>query len=196
MPLKGYSVIYGGSFDPPHMGHRIASVWMIDALRAEEVIIVPTFQHAFGKKLTDFQHRVRMCMLANHHQDFNFTNGRVWVSEIEETLPHPNFTINTLKAMMNDEFLSKKVAVAVGSDLLPNLHNWHGWDEVMKLAKIVVIGRQGSNVPSGLDVFQYPIELSAISSSEIREKIMKGDDITGLVPYSVKEYIEANGLYL
>ena len=205
MPLSGYSVIYGGSFNPPHFGHAIAASWMVETLNAAEVIMVPTYKHAFGKDLLDFEHRVAMCKLMCAQWEHGnpmaqylasegeISPGKVWTSEIERDLPHPNITLNTVQRFGE---VRKKLAVAVGSDLLHDLDEWTGWNEVMNLAKIVVIGRMGSgHADHDYELYQYPVELSAISSSQIRGQIRRGKDITGLVPASIKEYIRDNGLY-
>ena len=195
MPLTGHTVIYGGSFNPPHIGHQIACMWLTEALNAMEVILVPTYQHAFGKELLDFKHRMAMCekMCALFERDD--TGDKVWVSDIEESLPHPNYTINTVKHFKQAR--NNKLVVAIGSDLVHELDKWTGWDEVMQLAKTVVIGRTGAG-HADLDfanLYQYPVELSAISSSQIRGQVRRGKDITGLVPSLVKQYIEQTGIY-
>lgn len=203
MPLSGYTVIYGGSFNPPHIGHQIACMWMVEALNAAEVIVTPTYKHAFGKELVDFEHRVAMCELMCNSWRTNafvtgpdteeITPGRIWVSEIEKDLPHPNITLNTVKAIRN---VRDKVAVAIGSDLLHGLDEWTGWDDVLSLAKVVVVGRTGAgHADHDYELYQYPVELSAISSSQIRGQVRRDKDITGLVPASVKKYIESNELY-
>jgi len=205
MPLTGYSVLYGGSFSPPHFGHCIAIMWMIEALNALEVVVVPTYKHAFGKDLLGFNHRVAMCQLmakqweSSHpiaqylSEEGEMAPGKVWVSEVEKDLPHPNITLNTVKEFRKTR---DKVAVAIGSDLLHDLDEWTGWQEVLKLAEVVVVGRQGSgHADHDYKLYQYPVELSAISSSQIRGQVRRGKDITGLVPVSIREYIKENGLY-
>jgi len=199
MPLSGYTVIYGGSFNPPHIGHQIACMWMVEALNADEVVIVPTYEHAFGKNLIDFKHRVAMCeaMVESLWPPTEFSGvvypGNVWVSEIEKDLPHPNITLNTVKKFKETH---DKIAVAIGSDLLHGLDEWTGWDEVLKLAKVVVVGRTGGgHADHDYEMFEYPVELSAISSSQVRGQVRRRKDITGLVPASVKRYIEEYWLY-
>lgn len=202
MPLSGYTVIYGGSFNPPHIGHQIACMWMTEALNAKEVVVVPTYKHAFGKELVDFEHRIAMCELMTNLWPKDYCSaayppegkGRVWVSDIEKILPHPNITLNTVKEFKK---YYNKVAVAIGSDLLHDLDEWTGWDEVIKLAKIIVVGRTGGgHADHDYNMFEYPVELSAVSSSQVRGQVRRGKDIVGLVPATIKQYIEENGLYL
>lgn len=197
MPLTGHTVIYGGSFNPPHFGHQVACTWLIEALNADEVIIVPTYKHAFGKELLSFGQRVEMCklMTENLWPKSNKVPGksRVWVSEVEKDLPHPNITLNTVNHFMA---IGNNVAVAIGSDLVKNLDEWTGWSEVMNLAKIVILGRGSDiNFDHGYDVYEYFVELSSISSSQVRSNVRKHNSITGLVPASIKQYITDNSLY-
>ncbi|KKN37543.1 hypothetical protein LCGC14_0762260 [marine sediment metagenome] len=188
MPLTDHLAIFGGSMDPPHIGHQISCMWLRTALNAQFVHVVPTFEHCFGKKLSDFKHRVemvkRMC------EPFR---GMVCVSEAEEDLPKPNITYNLLQYYKG---YSDKIAVVIGSDLIPDLHKWAKWEEVADESRVIAIGRFGfKDMTSPLSIYQYPIELSAVSSSDIRKRIAEGQDITGLVPKSVKDYIEEHGLY-
>lgn len=190
MPLTNHIAIYGGSFDPPHMGHEIACMWLSRALNAEKVIVAPTYKHYFGKDLIEYNHRLGMCRLMVK------TLHNVEVSSAEKFLPHPNTTLNLLNLYITRN-QNSKFAIIIGSDLLPELHKWHDWDEVAKAAKIIVVGRSGSHIldlPS-FRVYQYPIELSAVSSSDVRNRIKSGKNITGLVSKSIKEYIMDNSLY-
>ena len=187
MPLTNHVVIYGGSFNPPHVGHQIACMWLLHSLNAYTVIVVPTYEHAFGKQLLDFKHRFEMC------KEMCSSLPGTWVSDAECNLPHPNITVNTVKHFKQT---FNKVAVAIGSDLVHGLDEWKGWDEVMDLAKVVVVGRTGAGYADhDYNIYQYPVELSAISSSQIRGQVRRGKDITGLVPVGVKRYIQRYKLY-
>ena len=188
MPLTDHLAIYGGSFDPPHIGHQITCMWLIEALNAQFVHVVPTFEHCFGKKLIDFEHRMEMCRRMS--EPFR---GLVCASDAERDLPKPNITYNLLQYYKG---YSDNIAVIIGSDLIPDLDKWTKWKEVSEEAIVIAIGRSGfKNVSTPLDVYQYPVELSAVSSSDVRKRIADGQDITGLVSKSVKEYIEEHGLY-
>lgn len=186
MPLSGQVILYGGSFSPPHMGHQIACLWMTEALGAS-VTLIPTFKHP-DKELVDFNHRVEMCKLMAEP----FGN-KVVVSDIERRLPVPSRIYNVLQ-----EYKASNIVLAIGSDLINQVENWYRWDDIQKMAKILVIGRNNNdNVYSKVDYnyFHYPIELSTISSSKVRQMILDGKDIAGLVPRKIKKYIDKCGLY-
>lgn len=188
MPLTDHVALFGGSFDPPHFGHAVACMWLMEALNAQFVHMVPTFEHCFGKKLSDFNHRVEM--IKRMTEPFR---GMVCVSEVEEELPKPNITYNLLQYYKG---YADNIAIVIGSDLIPDLHKWVKWKEVTEEAIVVAIGRSGfNNISTPLDIYQYPVELSTVSSSDVRKRIANGQDITGLVSKSVKDYIEEHGLY-
>lgn len=192
MPLTNHIAIYGGSFDPPHIGHQIGCLWLLEALNALKVVVVPTYEHYFGKKLAPFKHRVEMCRIMTSSLS---GCGNIEVSSDEEHLPKPNTTFNLVRCIISSN-PGAPVAVIIGTDLIPNLHKWSKWDEVAKIADIVAIGRSGyDDLSSPYDIHCYPVELSAVSSSEIRNRIASGMDITGLVSKKNKQYILDNGLY-
>ena len=188
--LQDYTIIYGGSFNPPHFGHYFAAVWMVEALNAK-VHIIPVYEHTFGKELAHFDDRLDMC----EELYFKASNGKwAWASSIEERMPKPNITLNLVKEHLK---VTNKIAVAIGSDLVSQLDKWEGWDEVRKLAKIVVIGRAGANAEDNETNFIWsPIEMPQVSSTEVRERIKAGKPITGMVLPGVEQYIHSNGLYL
>ncbi|KKM15042.1 hypothetical protein LCGC14_1700030 [marine sediment metagenome] len=185
MPLTGQIVLYGGSFNPFHFGHQISCLWLTQALNAQEVIIVPTFDHPGKSNLIDFDRRLKMCELSVKPLK------RVSVSDIERSLPVPSRTINLI-----DHYKCSNLVLAIGSDLIKEVEGWKQWDRIKSMAKIVVIGRNDFNnneIP--YECYHYPVELSTISSSEIRKLASKWEDITGLVPSRVRKYIEKNRLY-
>lgn len=192
--LKDYSVIFGGSFDPPHVGHQAIVMWLVDSLNAGEVIIAPTFNHCFGKNLSDFEHRMKMCKEA-----FSRYKDRVTVSVAEKHMPQPNITHNLLQwyAQSRDN-----LAVVIGADNLGQIHRWQDWDKVVKIAKVIAIGRPGFEDSYALereydfDVDIYPVGISTVSSTEVREKILLGEPLDGFVSVEVAKYIKEHELYL
>jgi nicotinate-nucleotide adenylyltransferase len=187
MPLTNHIAIFGGSFDPPHVGHQAICLWLKEALNAQEVIVAPTYKHCFGKKLTNFEHRLAMCK----EMTANLVNVRV--SKAELHLPQPNYTLNLVK------FFSKeydKLAIVVGGDNLSQIHTWEKWNEIPKLAKIIACGRPGYNGETTLpNVYFYPVGISTVSSTEVRNKIVNKLPLTGFVTKTVENYINEHNLY-
>ena len=176
--------IYGGSFDPPHLGHILSVAWALSAADLDAVWIIPTWKHAFEKEHSaSFEERFAMCELAFAvFQD-------VEVSDIERRLGGVSRTLATLN-QLESQNPDTVFRLLVGADVLPTTDRWHRWDEVVKIAPPLVIGRQGAPVPEGC-----PISIPNINSTDIRSALANAADITGLVPTHVIEHIRSHGLY-
>jgi len=191
MLLTNHTVIFGGAFDPPHSGHQAIISWLVESLDAERVILCPTYEHYFGKKMVDFNHRIAMCRFLEDHYF-----PRVYVDEIEKDLPKPNLTRNLLSHYDKIKARSK-LATVIGADNLNQIHKWNGWDEVVRLAKIVAVGRPGFETKGeqSFDVDIYNVGISTISSTEVRKKLSNKESLDGFVPHKVNQYIKEYGLY-
>ena len=186
--FEDYVVLYGGSFNPPSVAHQAVCMWAAQALNSKAVMVVPTFEHNLGKQLSYFSHRTAMCelMVAAFREE-------IVVSTIEQALPKPNTTYGLLKYFNT---IYDKLAILIGSELLGEITQWYKWEELPKLAKIIVANRPGfPKVKAPFEVTEFPIELPSTSSSEIRNRLAAGQSIDGLVPCSIKDYIYTNGLY-
>ena len=85
--------VFGGSFDPPHVGHTLVCAYVLTSHAIDGVLVVPAAQHAFDKPLTDFEHRHAMCRLAMRDL------AHVEVSTIERDRPGPSLTLHTLEQL-------------------------------------------------------------------------------------------------
>src|SRR6185436_19281792 len=89
-------LFFGGSFDPPHVAHVLCVAHALSAGEFERALVVPVFEHAFGKRLCAFEHRLRMCELA-------FADLRnVEVSSVEAELERPSYTLRTLERLSRE----------------------------------------------------------------------------------------------
>ena len=174
--------VFGGSFDPPHVAHSLLAAYALAAHRIERVLVVPTYAHAFGKPLSAFDDRLRMCELA--FADLR----RVEVSSIERELPVPSLTLRTLEALV-ERHPSVRLRLLIGSDLLPETHAWHNFERIAELAPPLVVQRQGY----ALDLDQPA--LPDVSSTEIRRRLRAEQSTEGLLCPSVELYARRRGLY-
>ena len=176
--------IYGGSFDPPHLGHVLAVAWALSAADIDEVWVIPTWKHAFGKEQeASFEARMAMCELA-------FAPFRaVRILDIERELGAVSRTLETLK-VLRAEHPDVRFRLMIGADLLETVDRWHRWDDIASLAPPLVVGREGYPRPEGCT-----IAIPNVSSTEIRNALDHGRDLHGLVPSEVAEHIRARGLY-
>jgi nicotinate-nucleotide adenylyltransferase len=174
--------VFGGSFDPPHIAHTLVAAYVLSAHACDRVLVVPTGTHAFGKQLTPFEHRVRMCELAMAPL------RQVSVSTIEATLPQPNRTLHTLEALAALH-PNAHLRLILGSDLLRETHTWHNFARIEALAPPIVVQRQGHITGS------VEPALPEISSTEVRRRLHAGESTVGLLAPSVADYAIAQRLY-
>jgi len=176
--------IYGGSFDPPHLGHVLAVTWALSAADIDEVWVIPTWQHAFDKAhRAPFDARMTMCELA-----FAPLRG-VSTLDIERELGGVSLTLSTLSALRS-RHPDADFRLLIGADVLPAVDRWHRWQDVIEIAPPLVVGRDGYPKPEGC-----PISIPNVSSTEIRDALDRAGDLRGLVPAKVVAYIRAQGLY-
>jgi nicotinate-nucleotide adenylyltransferase len=181
--------LFGGSFDPPHVGHVLAVAYAIATGGFEKVLVVPVFAHAFGKPLSLYEDRVKMTELAM--KPFACAE----VSRIEETLGTPSRTLTTLQQLqrVHPEY---ELRLLVGTDVFAQRASWHAFDEVVRLAPPFILGRAGTESPKT----PAPL-LPEVSSTKIRELLgevpsaRRDAELGALVPRDVLAYIAANGLY-
>ncbi|HEY6106326.1 MAG TPA: nicotinate (nicotinamide) nucleotide adenylyltransferase [Anaeromyxobacteraceae bacterium] len=177
--------LLGGSFNPPHVAHLMAAYWTLATQGVSEVWLLPAYRHPFGKQLEPFEDRLRMCQLAA-----DAIRG-VQVCSAEAELrddPLVGKTVRTLEHLAS-KHPTFRFALVVGADLLAETDKWYRFDRVHDLARLIVVGRAGH--PDG----QGAPPLPPVSSTEVREKLRRGEDVSALVPRTVLDYIRERGLY-
>jgi nicotinate-nucleotide adenylyltransferase len=159
--------------------------WTLSAADVDEVWIIPTWKHAFDKEHgASFEQRMTMCELA-------FAPFRnVEISDVERRLAGTSRTLETLRTL-EAEHPESVFRLLIGADVLSATDRWYRWDDVVRIAPPLVIGRQGYPVPEGC-----PISIPDVNSTDIRQGLRHGSDISGIVPRAVVEHIRANRLYL
>jgi nicotinate-nucleotide adenylyltransferase len=178
--------LFGGSFDPPHLGHQMAMLYVLATARVDGLLMVPCFRHPFDKRLRAFEHRLAMARLAA--QPFG---GSVEVSDLERRLGGESRTLNTVKAILAER-PGVRIGVVIGADLLAERERWYGYPELARLVDFIVVGRAGHTPPDA----NVAVAIPDVSSTEIRARLARGDDVVGLVSSSVADYIAAHRLYL
>ena len=176
--------ILGGSFNPPHLAHVLVAASVLCATDVDRVVVIPTFQHPFGKKLERYDHRVKMTELAM--RDLK----RVHVSRIEEELGGDSYTVRTIEAL-HAQHPTVALQWIVGSDLVQEIPSWKDAERLTSLVSFLVIGRQGQSAEHAT----LPFVLPDISSTEIRRTLLSHGNIDALVPHEVARYIEREKLF-
>ncbi len=170
------TVIFGGSFNPPHVGHAMVAAWLRWTQGVSAVWFVPAFEHAFGKELAPWDRRLR----ATRALAAMLNDGGDWagVSDIEVDLPRPSYTIRTLDTLRSRN-PDRRLRLVVGSDVWEQFGMWRDHERVIAEYSPIVVGRAGYPEIPGVPSFPD------VSSSVIRERLARGESVSGLVPGSV-----------
>ncbi len=182
--------IYGGSFDPPHVGHLLVAAHVLATQPIDVLWFVPTHTHMLGKPLTAFAHRFEMTRRLTAP-----LQRRTRVDNAEAMLAaRPGFkgslTVELIR-YLRAECPQDTFRFVVGSDLVGQCPTWEGWDEIVATAPPIVVNRAGYVSAAA----PHQLTLPDVSSSAVRAAFAAGEDVSQLVPYTVLEYIQAHGLY-
>lgn len=168
------------------MAHLLLAAYVLAIGEVDEVLVVPVYEHAFGKRLAPYEDRVKMCELA-------FAGlANVEVSRVEEQLPRPNRTLNTL-LRLREQWPEAVLRLVVGSDVLADTPKWHAFHEVTRLAPLLIVPRPGHPHPGAA-------VLPDVSSTRLRALLARRDaaalgEAAKLVPHAVLGYVLGHGLY-
>ena len=195
--------LFGGTFDPIHLGHLIIADDVREKLGLDRVIFIPA-RHPWLKadrEITDGQHRLKMVDLAVA------SNPNFQVSDAEIERPGPSYTVDTVESMRKEFGSGEELYFIAGSDAVADMPRWNDPERVMSMCRIVGVRRPGAAeidvealrplipaVSSCLRVVDVP--QVDISSTAIRERIRAGLSIRYLVTDEVEEYIHEHQLYL
>jgi nicotinate-nucleotide adenylyltransferase len=192
--------ILGGTFNPPHEGHLRCARQALAQLGLDRVALVPVRvpPHKDSPDDPGAEHRLAMCRLAVAGDD------RLAVSELELRRAGPSYTVDTLRAL-REEDPGRELTFVLGADMARTLARWREPREILRLARLAVAERDGT---ARREIRAAVAELDAepridfldmapidVSSSAVRERVAAGEPITDLVPAAVADYIAAHDLY-
>lgn len=191
--------IMGGTFDPIHLGHLACAEMARDACGFEQVLFVvagdPNFKQ--DAHITDARLRLAMVDLAIAG------NAHFASSAMEVDRPGITYTADTLEELAKAHHGSE-ISFIVGADALLTLHAWKDAERIAHLARIIAVTRPGFTIEDealarleemGFVITVVEAPLLAISSSEVRERVARGETVRYLVPDAVRALIDAEGLY-
>jgi nicotinate-nucleotide adenylyltransferase len=196
--------IFGGTFDPVHLGHLAIAEQAVHELRLDGVLWVPAGMppHKTSQVVTPARHRAAMVELAIAG------NPRFRMSRVELERHGPSYSVDTVRELSADGALpaGSEPVLLLSSEALRALPSWHQPEELISLARIAVIPRLGYPPPSLPWIEEHFPDRSdrfivlhgpwlGHSSSDIRQRASAGASIRYLVPDDVRSYIENNRLY-
>jgi nicotinate-nucleotide adenylyltransferase len=182
--------IFGGSFDPPHVGHLLVVADALDALGLDGLVFVPAAVQPLkaGQTAAPPQHRLAMVRLLVGD------DPRLSVDPIEIEREGLSYTVDTLAAFAG-RYPDAERFFLVGTDVLGSFGQWRDPEQVLRLATIAVMKRQGESGPIPDGAVSIETRRVDVSSTEIRDRVRVGRTIRGFVPEAVAAYIAAHRLY-
>ncbi|MFN4294925.1 MAG: nicotinate-nucleotide adenylyltransferase [Thermoflexales bacterium] len=192
--------IFGGTFDPPHIGHLVIADQALTQLKLDEVWFMPVGQppHKAGNSISSAHHRARMVQLAiGDHPAF-----RLSLIDIERPAPHYS---SAALELLEARHPQHDWCFIMGADSLKDLPHWHNPHRLIELATLAVAGRPGAR--PDLNAIEHDVPgvssrvrwvnapLVDISSTELRRMVRQNASLRYLVPYPVEIYIRTERLY-
>ena len=187
--------LFGGTFDPPHIGHLLIAQTVCEAENFDKVLFIPAFSPSHKNGITSVDHRINMIKIAIED------NPKFEYSDVDIVRKGTSYTIDSIIDIKNKLNLKKKeVYYLIGSDSLIDLKNWREPKKILEVAKVIVAIRPGfrpSDIPHWIlqDVHFANIPRFELSSSKIRSRWAEDLTIRYMVTLPIWDYINKNNLY-
>ena len=187
--------IYGGTFNPPHLGHLIVAETVRDQFGLDEVLWIPSGRppHKDVRDLASAPHRLAMTRRAVEG------NERFTVSDVEVVCEQTSYTVDTLGELQRC-YPGATLHLILGGDSLHHFATWHQPEVIVERARLAVYDRPGADRSDVPERFLQHARFAeapplAISGTEIRDRCQRGASIRYLVPEGVRAYIQDHRLY-
>lgn len=187
--------VMGGTFDPIHHGHLVAASEVADRFGLDEVVFVPTGQpwQKAEEAVTPAEDRYLMTVIATA------SNPRFQVSRVDIDRGGPTYTVDTLRDLHAEYGPKAQLFFITGADALERILSWKDLDDALELAHFIGVTRPGfeltdKHLPAdSVSLVQVPA--MAISSTDCRARVARGEPVWYLVPDGVVQYIAKRRLY-
>ncbi len=194
--------IFGGTFNPPHKGHKRMALEMMKAANLDRILIIPTYTppHKTAPDLASTEDRLKMCELLYSEDCFT-------VSDIEIKREGKSYTVDTvseLKKLYSDD----ELFLIIGSDMLLTFHEWRKPEEILTMVTLCVATRENGISPETLSAYaKETLKLSEgdyilsrmspmeCSSTEVREMVKNKENLSSVLTDEVVAHIERFDLY-
>lgn len=188
--------MYGGTFDPIHLGHLEIARKVSELFEIEKVLFVPAqvAPHKVGRPVTEPIHRYAMLALATQH------DPRLLISTFELDAPDRRYTVDTVDHFQKAFGDATDLFFIMGADSWSEIQTWREWERLLKMVNHIVVTRPGYEVaeaPAGAQVFFTDAVMKDVSATSIRRLASEGriDEVARLVPEPVAEYIRKYEIY-
>lgn len=193
--MKKQIGIFGGSFNPPHIGHLMLAEWLGEAANLDEVWWMPVATPPHKVLAGSVSGEIRLNMVAAAIAD----NPRFRSCDFEVRKGEVSYTVETLRAF-NERYPDVWFSLIIGGDSLQQFHTWRLYPEILQRARLLVYNRVGTDFSEVhpeimANATLFPAPLIELSSTAIRERIQQGLSIRYQVPEGVHEIISSECLY-
>ncbi len=217
--MKKRVALYGGTFDPVHLGHLSVAEKLLELFALDEVLFIPAFvaPHKRSREVTSAWHRYAMLAIATEHDE------RLRISTVELDAPEKPYTVETLARLQDEMGASARLFFVMGADSWTEIQTWREWRRLLEMSDHIVVTRPGYELDAahvgqefqsrivdlrgknsgeslnedGKKIFITDAVVEDVSSTEVRR--LAGEDrreeIARLVPASVARYMEKYRLY-
>tara|TARA_B110000438_G_scaffold60355_1_gene60555 strand:- start:3925 stop:4512 length:588 start_codon:yes stop_codon:yes gene_type:complete len=187
--------IFGGTFDPPHIGHLLIAQTVCEVEDFDKILFVPAYSPPHKNQITDIEHRINMVKIAIRD------NPKFEYSDVDVIRKGTSYTFDTIVDIKKRMNVSKdEIYYLIGSDSLIDFKNWKKPRKILREAKVIVAIRPGfspSDIPHWIlqEVHFANIPRFELSSSTIRSRWIKDLTIRYMVTLPIWDYINKNKLY-
>lgn len=190
--------LFGGTFDPPHLGHVRLALYVLNEKNLQKVILVPSYKTPYEDKesVVSFEHRFNMVNIAVE------THPELELSDIEGKRGGESYTIDTIRQLKKlYDLSSEELFLIVGADSFQRISEWKEPESILSESRVCVLKRNDIDSVSYNEQYLKKAELLEndfydVSSSELRMKLAAGDDLGNLIDERVIEYMRKNVLYV
>ena len=190
--------IFGGSFNPIHLGHTALAAYICEQELVDEVWLMVSPQNPLKRDLTLLDENERLAMARLAVAPYPMLKA----CDFEFTLPRPSYTYHTLQALRKT-YPDCEFSLIIGEDNWQCFDRWYRGEDIARETPIIVYPRSSENSESTKELSSFDFQLSFLknppllpySSTEVRARIAQGDDTNHMLHPDVAQYIKENNLY-
>lgn len=183
MPMR--TAIFGGSFNPIHRGHIALADFVVQGGWTDEVWLLVSPQNPLKAAAGLLPEQLRLTLAQQATENYD----RIKVSNLEFHLPRPSFTYKTLAAL-RESHPDRSFQILIGADNWQCFNRWARHEELLRVYELLVYPRQGYDIQTASlppNVRFVPAPLFPFSSTQLREMLLRGEDLSDILPQEINK---------
>ena len=183
MPMR--TAIFGGSFNPIHRGHIALADFVVQGGWTDEVWLLVSPQNPLKAAAGLLPEQLRLALAQQATENYD----RIKVSDFEFHLPRPSFTYKTLAAL-RESYPDRSFQILIGADNWLCFDRWAHHEELLRDYELLVYPREGYDIHTASlppNVRFVPAPLFPFSSTQLREMLIRGEDLSGILPQEINK---------